>query len=199
MPLSRKIFKNFKLLISDSYDELKFLLQFSVKPVCAGGRWCFCCFIQISRPLFIERRTFARPIPRYLATSAALCPVSSTAKYATNALASAIFFCLLPEHINSGLRSNFPATAAISSSMDRLGRYFFSSIRSDCSSVVLTKSPLPKILASPFSRSSLFNPNNTALSPPLLRINPPPCRSSRLPCFIPFFIKGFQIFDQSCS
>ena len=58
---------------------------------CTGGCWCFCCFIQISRPLFIERRTFVRPIPRYLATSAAECPVSSTAKYATNALASAIF------------------------------------------------------------------------------------------------------------
>jgi len=97
-----------------------------------GGRWCFCCFIQISRPLFIERRTFVRPIPRYLATSAALCPVSSTAKYATNALASAIFFCLLPEQINFGLRPNCPATNSINSSMGRLGRYFFSSILSDC-------------------------------------------------------------------
>jgi len=33
-------------------------------------------------------------------------PVSSTAKYATSALASAIFFCLLPEHISFGLRPN---------------------------------------------------------------------------------------------
>ena len=120
-----------------------------------GGRWCFCCFIQISRPLFIERRTFARPIPTcppvpgvgrrgYLATSAAECPVSSTAKYATNALASAIFFCLLPEQINFGLRPNCPATNSINSSMGRLG----------------------------------------------LRINPPPCKSSRRPCFIPFLRTG---------
>jgi len=70
---------------------------------------------------FIERRTFARPILRYLATSAAECPVSSTAKYDTKARASEIFFFLLPEQINPGVRSICPATTSINSSMGRLG------------------------------------------------------------------------------
>jgi hypothetical protein len=40
-------------------------------------------------------------------------------------LALEYFCCLLPEHINSGLMSNLPATNSINSSMVRLGLYFF--------------------------------------------------------------------------
>jgi hypothetical protein len=38
-----------------------------------------------------------------------------------------------------------------------------------------TKSPLPKILSSPFSHSSFFLPNRFLLFPPALRTSPPPC------------------------
>ena len=102
-----------------------------------------------------------RLIPRNLATSAAGCPTSSTASQASRDLASEYFLCLFPEHINSGLRPNFPATISISSSMGRLARYFFSRSVSDCSRVSFTKSPLPRILASPSSRSSFLRRRRT--------------------------------------
>ena len=117
---------------SISWVCISFQATFRIEYRRHGGRWCFCCFIQISQPLFIERRTFARPTPRYRATSAAEWPVFSTAKNETNALASTIFFFLLPEHINSGLSPNLPPTTAINSSIGRLSRYFFSRKFSDC-------------------------------------------------------------------
>ena len=97
-----------------------------------------------------------RLIPRNLATSAAGWPTSSTASQASTDLASEYCLCLLPEHINSGLRPNFPATISISPSMGRLGRYFFSRSLSDCARVSFTKSPLPKILVSPFSLPAML-------------------------------------------
>ena len=78
-----------------------------------------------------------RVSPKNLATSAAGWPTSSTARKATRDLASEYRLCLFPEHINSGLTPNFPATASTSSSIGRLGRYFFSSLTADSSRVVL--------------------------------------------------------------
>ena len=57
---------------------------------------------------------------------------------------------------------------------------------SACCRVSLTKFPLPSILASPFSRSSPLRPRRPLTSPPALLIKPPPRRSSRVPCLIPF-------------
>jgi hypothetical protein len=51
-----------------------------------------------------------------------------------------------------------------------------------------TKSQLPKILSSPFSRSSLFLPRRPALSPPALRTSPPTCSSGRVPWATPFLM-----------
>ena len=127
-----------------------------------------------------------RVSPKNLATSAAGWPTSSTARKATRDLASEYRLCLFPEHINSGLTPNFPATPSTNSPIGRLGRYFFSSLTSVCSNVSVTKSPLPSILASPFSLSSFNLPRGPALLPPALRTRPLPWSSGRLPWPMPF-------------
>jgi len=52
-----------------------------------------------------------------------------------------------------------------------------------------TKSPLPNILSSPFSRSSFSRPRRPTLLPPALLTNPPPWSSGRVPWSTPCFTK----------
>ncbi len=169
-------------------------------------------FRRMSLAFSNESNTPTRLIPRNLATSAAGWPISSTASQATRDLASEYRLCLFPEHINSGLSPNLPATISISSSMGRFGMYFFSNFISACCRVSLTKSPLPNILASPFprppsrasgesgrSRSSALRPRRPAASPPALLIRPPPRRSSRRPCLIPFLTNSRYLFVAALS
>ena len=82
------------------------------------------------------------------------------------------------------------ATIDISSSREIFSLHSFSNSCSASRKMLFTKSPLPRILASFFSRSSFDLPRRPALLPPALLTNPPPCRSERVPWSIPYRIMG---------
>ena len=89
------------------------------------------------------------------------------------ALASLILDCLLEEKRSPSLMFSPLATFDISSPSETWYLCRLSQSLSALCNISATKSPLPRILASPFS-------------PPALLTRPPPCSSGRFPWSIPF-------------
>ena len=103
------------------------------------------------------------------------------------------FHLRLPDKTSSLSASRYVETFSTGSDSETFLRNLYPSICPESARMLPTKSPLPRIRSSPFSRASFFLPKRPDLFPPVLRTRPPPCSSRRFPCSIPFLTNSLYL------